>query len=109
VNSLLKKRSLKQIEKQQRMQSQKKEERTRSRSRTSADKIIRGLSIPKVNDKSLKSDLSKMGAITPYSIASKYGLRLSLAKDFLEVLEKRGSIRAVEGNSRIKVYRLMTD
>ena len=71
------------IEKQQKMQSRKQEEKTKGRSRTSADKIIRGLTIPKVNEKSLKSELSNMGAITPYSIASKYRLRLSLAKDFL--------------------------
>lgn len=91
------------------MQSRKQEEKTKGRPRTSADKIIRGLTIPKVNEKSLKSELSNMRAITPYSIASKYGLRLSLAKNFLKILEKKGAIRAVEGNSRIKVYRLMTD
>jgi ribosomal protein S25 len=68
VNYFLKKRSLKQIEKQQKMQSRKQEEKTKGQSRTSADKIIRGLTIPKVNEKSLKSELSNMGAITPYSI-----------------------------------------
>jgi small subunit ribosomal protein S25e len=109
VNYFLKKRSLKQIEKQQKMQSRKQEGRTKGKPRTSADKIIRGLTIPKVDDKSLKSEISNMGAITPYSIASKYGLRLSVAKNFLEILEKKGTIRFVEGNSRIKVYRFMTD
>jgi len=57
-----------------------------------------------VEDKAVLSDVAKMKAITAYSLSSAYGIRLSLAKDALEELERRDLVRLVGGNSRIRIY-----
>lgn len=102
-----KKRSLKQAEKQQELRTQKLQKdqrRTRSDSKT-FDKKRWGIDIPSLNDKDLAGDLSKMKAITPYMVASKYDVRLSIAKNLLETLEKRGLLQLVAVNSNVKLYR----
>jgi ribosomal protein S25 len=60
--------------------------------------------LPDINNEKLISDLSKIGAITPYSIASQFNLRISLAKDLLDELEKKQLIKSVGGNTRVKIY-----
>jgi ribosomal protein S25 len=45
-----------------------------------------------------------MGAITPYAVASQLNLRISLAKDLLDELEKKQLIKSVGGNTRVKIY-----
>lgn len=102
-----KKRSLKQTEKQQGLRTkklQKDQRRTGSDSKT-FDKKRWGIDIPSLSDKDLAGDLSKMKAITPYMVASKYDVRLSTAKNMLETLEKRGLIQLVAVNSNLKLYR----
>jgi ribosomal protein S25 len=47
-----------------------------------------------------------MGALTPYSIASQYNVRLSVARDILEELERRRLVTSVGGNTRIKLFKL---
>lgn len=42
--------------------------------------------------------------ITPYVLSEKYGLRLSIAKDLLNTLSKRGVINLVTGTNRIRIY-----
>ena len=45
-----------------------------------------------------------MAAITPYALASQFNLRLSIAKDLLEELEKRNVVKLVGGNARVRIY-----
>ena len=46
-----------------------------------------------------------MGVLTPYAVATRYGIRISAAKDFLEQLEANGSVQLVSGSHNIKIYK----
>ena len=50
-------------------------------------------------------ELKKMGVLTPYAVATRLGIRISAAKDFLDKLEENGTIQMVSGNHSIKIYR----
>lgn len=65
------------------------------------------IGLPELKDKTLISELQKMKAITPSTVASTYGVRVSIAKDFLEELAKKQLIQMVEGCNRIKIYKLI--
>ncbi len=100
-----KKKSMAQMEKTQ-DQGDKKEETGSKKGKGKAviEKRPRGLQTPDLSDPKFLSEVQKMGAITPFSIASQFNLRLSVAKDLLEDLEKRRLVRLVGGNARIRIY-----
>lgn len=52
----------------------------------------------------LTIELGKIKAITPYSVASTFDLKVGKAKNLLRSLEEQGLIRCVGGNSRIRIY-----
>jgi len=64
-----------------------------------------GILPPDIKGDKLTGELKKMNVLTPYSIATRYGVRISAAKDFLEQLEKDGSIKLVAGSHNIKIYK----
>ncbi len=70
------------------------------------EKNISGIGFPDVKEKALISELEKMKAITPSAIATAFGIRVSVANDFLEELVKKQLIHLVEGCNRIKIYKL---
>ncbi len=101
-----KKKSMAQMEKTQ-AQADKKDEgqpQKKTKAKTLVEKRPRGLQAPDVTDPKFLSEVQKMGAITPFSLASQFNLRLSVAKDLLEDLEKRRLVRLVGGNARIRIY-----
>ena len=51
------------------------------------------------------SELKKMKALTPYAVASRFNLRLSVAKDLLDELAQRGVIEYVSGSKNLKIYK----
>jgi ribosomal protein S25 len=91
-----KKKSIAQMEKQQVQQDtdKKPEPAKKSKGKTVADKKTAGI------------ELSKLGALTPYAIANQFNVRLSVARDILEELERRRMVKSVGGNARIRVYKL---
>src|SRR6266851_5089539 len=96
-----KKKSMAQMEKTQGGQDKKEEapqQGKKGKGKTVAEKRPRGLAAPDV------SEVQKMGAITPFALASQLNLRLSVAKDLLEDLERRRVVRLVGGNARIRIY-----
>ena len=100
-----KKRSLKQIERQQRLRTKKQQQEPRRRSGSNVlDRRIGGVSLPGIEDKELVGELSKMKAITPYMVASRYDVRLSVAKNLLDSLQQRGLIQLMARNSNLKLY-----
>jgi len=101
-----KKKSLAQMEKQQEQQDKKPEPAKKSKAKQVTEKKSSGIGIPTLDDQKLTSELSKMGALTPYSIASQFNVRISVARDILEELERRRLIKSVGGNTRIKIYKL---
>ena len=101
-----KKRSLKQMERQQTLRTKKQQQEPRKK-RTSANVLNRrteGVSLPGVEDKELIGEISKMKAITPYMVATRYDVRLSLAKNLLDSLQQRGLIQLMARNSNLKLY-----
>ncbi len=96
------------MEKQQTQQDsgKKPEPAKKTKGKTVAEKKTAGISMPNLEDAKFTGELSKMGALTPYAIASQFNVRLSVARDILEELERRRLVKSVGGNTRIKVYKL---
>lgn len=103
-----KKKSMAQMEKQQTQQDsgKKPEPPKKTKGKTVAEKKTAGIVMPNLEDAKFAGELSKMGALTPYAIASQFNVRLSVARDILEELERRRLVKSVGGNTRIKVYKL---
>ncbi len=80
------------------------QQQKKGKAKTIAEKRPRGLQAPDASDPKFLSDVQKMGAITPFALASQFNLRLSVAKDLLEDLERRRLVRLVGGNARIRIY-----
>jgi ribosomal protein S25 len=85
-------------------EDQKSQKKPKGKGKTDFEKKEKSMKMPDINNKKLISDLSKMGAITPYAVASQLNLRISLAKDLLIELEKKQLIKLVGGNTRVKIY-----
>lgn len=100
-----KKMSLKQAEKRQSSRDQKMQGDQRRRRSDIPEKKRLGIDLPDLQGKAASDDLKKMKAITPYTIATKYDIRLSKAKNMLHILEKRGLVSLVASSNNLKVYR----
>ncbi|MEM2965113.1 MAG: 30S ribosomal protein S25e [Candidatus Bathyarchaeia archaeon] len=83
------------------------QEQKKPKAKATPEKRVRGVSLPKFEGETFLKELSKMGAITPYALAAKYDLRLSVAKNVLKELERRNIIRFEDGNRRIKIFRFV--
>ncbi|HXZ91199.1 MAG TPA: hypothetical protein VEG61_09060 [Candidatus Dormibacteraeota bacterium] len=101
-----KKKSLAQMEKQQVQQDKKPEPEKKTKGKTVAEKKTAGITMPSFESEKIVGELSKIGALTPYSIATQFNVRLSVARDILEELERRRLVTSVGGNSRIKIFKL---
>ena len=95
-----------QREKQKRLQTQRKSGNRRRTAKTKIiEKRIEEIDLTNVSNKELSNELIKMKAITPYALAMKYNIKLSVAKDWLEILEKRGIIQKIAGSGSLKIYK----
>jgi small subunit ribosomal protein S25e len=101
-----KKLSLKQME---RMQAKKDEEEKKKKEKAAAprEKKPSGVVPPNPKDGKILSEIKKMHVLTPYSVASRFNIRISAAKDFLEQLEEDGVVQLVSGNHDIKIYKTL--
>ncbi len=96
-----KKLSLTQMERQQMRQ--------RAASRRGAEvreKRIGSIFGPDIRDEAFLEELRKMKVITPYAIASRYNLRLSVAKQMLRELERRGFLELIAASRYTRIYRV---
>jgi small subunit ribosomal protein S25e len=103
-----KKIGLKQME---RMQTKKDEEgkdkkKKEKASATSKEKKPSVIPPDSKNEK-IVGELKKMRVLTPYAVASRFNIRISAAKDFLEQLEENGTIQLVSGSHDIKIYKAL--
>ncbi|MGD6852751.1 MAG: 30S ribosomal protein S25e [Candidatus Bathyarchaeia archaeon] len=101
-----KKLGIKQMEKQQgdkaaEDKSKKKEEKKGPPQKKTTVSIL----APDVKDGRIVAEVKKMNVLTPYAVATRYGIRLSAAKDFLEQLEANGAIQLVSGSHNLKIYK----
>jgi small subunit ribosomal protein S25e len=100
-----KKLGLKQME---RMQTKKDEEDKKKKEKTvapSKERKLSGIVPPDLKNEKIVGELKKMHVLTPYAVASRFNIRISAAKDFLEQLEENGVIQLVGGNHNIKIYK----
>ncbi|HEX9261165.1 MAG TPA: hypothetical protein VF893_01400 [Candidatus Bathyarchaeia archaeon] len=102
-----KKLGLKQMERQQvKEDDEKSKEKKKEKAGPPKEKkTIIGVVAPDVkNDKNV-AEIRKMNVLTPYAVATRFGIRISAAKDFLRQLEENGVVQLASGSHNIKVYK----
>jgi small subunit ribosomal protein S25e len=95
--------SLKQME---RLQARQQEQKSSKKSGGGAEKKELGIILPDPKNKKVLDELKKMKVITPYSMASRLNLRISMAKQFIKKLEQQGTVEYVSGNRNIRIYKI---
>lgn len=101
----VKKKSISQMAKAQTVK-EKKEKETKKEKVKVTDVSTKGLFINMDGDRLVK-EVSTMKVITPFEVASKFKVKISVAKDILEELWKKGYITPVSGNNRIRVFKFI--
>jgi len=97
-----KKLTFSQMEKAQEKKPEKKKE-TKSSGGTGERKVP-DISMPDATSGKIVEELKKLKVLTPYVVASRFNVRISVAKDFLEELEKKGAVRLVSKGRNLRVY-----
>jgi small subunit ribosomal protein S25e len=100
-----KKLSLKQMERAQEKKDEEDEKKKEKTPSLTKEKKPLGIVSPDVKNERIVGELKKMGVLTPYSVATRLGIRISAAKDFLEQLNENGTIHMVSGNHNLKIYK----
>ncbi|MFH0749131.1 MAG: hypothetical protein V1915_04360 [Candidatus Bathyarchaeota archaeon] len=102
-----KKRNLAQAEKQQQMQAskQQKEQKTKSSKAENQEKKG-GVLVQGITEKDF-AELAKIKALTLYSVANKYNVKLSIAKDILQTLEEKKTVEQVASSGGLKIYKFI--
>jgi len=100
-----KKLTLKQMERATEKKDEKEKEKRGSKSTGPAERKAPGIVPPDPRSDKVVNELKKMKALTPYAVATRFNLRLSVAKDLLDELAQRGVIEYVSGNKNIKIYK----
>ena len=95
------KKSLKKMEKQQAAKD-KEDQKTKEK----RDKIIGAVDIPDATSDEVMGALRGMKAITPTGVASKFNLKVSIAKKLLRELENSGTLELAARSQNLKVYAL---
>jgi len=98
------KKSLKQVEKQQR----KKDDEEKDKGGR-VNKTIGALNIEDIDSEELMEQLQKMKAVTPTGLAIQYNLKVSVAKRLLDQLQKDKVVEMVSRSHNLKVYALTVD
>ncbi len=102
-----KKLGIKQMEKQQVTQDEEKAKQDKKKEKAGPPKERKtvGIMAPDAKDGKNIAEIKKMGVLTPYAVSTRYGVRISAAKDFLEQLETNGAVQLVSGSHNIKIYK----
>jgi len=95
------KRSMKQIEKQQRRKG-----KQETKEKVRFQKTIGSLDIPDMSNEELMEQLGKMKAITPTGLAIHYNLKVSTANKLLNELMEQKVITLASRSHNLKVYAL---
>lgn len=98
-----KKLSLKQMERTQDKSDEK--EKKKEKSGPFKEKKAAGIVPPDPKNAKIVGEIKKMSVLTPFTVASRFNIRISAAKDFLEKLEEEGAVERVSGNHNIKIYK----
>jgi len=98
-----KKLTLKQMERMQEKKDEK--EKKGGKSGGLPDKKAPGIVPPDPKSEKVVGEIKKMKVLTPYTVATRFNLRLSVAKDLLDELAQRGAIQYVSGSKSLKIYK----
>jgi len=104
-----KKKTISQMEKQQKLKERKEKEKAERERRKREEKEQRDRSVKMVaaseeQIKIIEQEALNNGYVTPYTVASKLNVRLSVAKILLRDAEARGVIRLVSKSPRAIIY-----
>lgn len=69
------------------------------------EKSSLGIAMPDLKGNGFPGELKKMKVLTPHSVASRLGLRLSVAKQVLKELERKGIVKYVSKSRNLKIYK----
>ena len=100
-----KKPTISQAEKALLRESQKQGKKGRIKEMSRVEKKVSGVIPPNPKDKNIIKEIKRMRFLTPYILASRYNLRISVAKDFLEELHRQGVITQVSSSRYVKIYK----
>ena len=102
-----KKLGLKQMERMQerRDEEDKTKEKKKEKSGLPKERRTIGVVPPDAKNEKIINEVKKMNVLTPYAVASRFNIRISAAKDFLEQLEQNGAVQLVSGSHKIKIYK----
>jgi small subunit ribosomal protein S25e len=98
-----KKRSMKKMAKTGKSSKPKKQETKTAPA--PAKKSVPGITPPNLKSEKFTADLKKMKVITPYSVASRFNIRMSIARHLLRNLERKGMIKFVSKSQNLRIYR----
>lgn len=98
-----KKQSMKQLSKAQRKKPAKKEKRAAVP--PAERKSIPGITPPSLKEDKVLSEVKRLRVITPSIVASLFDLRLSVARNLLKELERKGLIEFVSKSPTLRIYR----
>ena len=100
-----KKTTLKKMEKASTRKSTSKEEKPSKPSKRVAERKIAGIVSPDAKSEKVLSELKKLKVLTPYTVASRFDLRLGVARGLLQELEKQRVVEFVSGSKNLKIYK----
>jgi ribosomal protein S25 len=81
------------------------QKREKKSSRYVSEKIP-GIVLPDLQSEKIIGEVKKMKVLTPYTIGSRFNLRLSVARCMLNELAKRGIIEYVSGSKHLRIYKV---
>ena len=100
-----KKVGIKQMEKSQSKEDESKEAKKKEKAGPPKERKALGIMSPDAKNDKIVAEIKKMNVLTPYAVATKYNIRISIAKDFLEQLEASGAVQLVSGSHNLKIYK----
>ncbi len=102
-----KKLSLKQIERSQdKKDTEDKEKKKKEKAGPPKERKASSVVAPDARNEKTLAELKKMHVLTPYSVATRFNIRISAAKDLLDQLQQSGTAKYVSGNHSVKIYRV---
>jgi small subunit ribosomal protein S25e len=101
-----KKLGLKQMERMQEKRDQEgKSKEKKEKAGPPKERRTIGVVPPDAKNEKMVNEVKKMNVLTPYAVATRFNIRISAAKDFLEQLEQNGAVQLVSGSRKIKIYK----
>jgi len=100
-----KKLSLKQIERSQDKKDEASEKKKGGKSGPAPERKAPGIMPPDLRSDKVIGEIKKMKVVTPFVVASRFNLRLSVAKDMLDELAQRGVLEYISSGKNLKIYK----